>query len=77
MHISTPTFQRKNILLKKGNLIIKPHGSKIRDFIFYYTGCSTYIFDFSRAHDSENMHFWPHVVKAKMRFQGVHLFHKL
>ena len=35
--------------------------------------CSTSIFHFSRAYNSEMIHFWPHVAKAKMCLKGVHL----
>ena len=40
-------------------------GSWIGKKVVILTGCSTYIFDFSRAYNSENMHFQPHAFILK------------
>ena len=41
------------------------------------TGCPSSIFHSLSAYNSETVHFWPHVGKAKMRLRVVHLFWKL
>ena len=38
------------------------------------TGWPKSKFEISFGYNSVNMHFWPYVGKAKMRFGGVHLF---
>ena len=35
-----------------------------------YTGCPSFVFRSLRAHNSEKMHFWPHVGKVKMHLRG-------
>ena len=45
--------------------------------LFDITGWPKSIFEMSFGYNSETMHFWPHVGKAKMCLRGVQFFEKL